>query len=73
MLIPTIHVPSVIGVDRGGSGHGGIDLGQPHRGLKALEARGRESNVTEAEFLAELRPVRTVGGVVGAALRVAPR
>ena len=82
MLIPpldgTVHVPSVIGVDRGGSGHGGIDVAPPHEDLKALEAQVRESNVTEAQFLAEPRPIRTVGGiglsgVVGAALRVAPR
>ena len=82
MLIPpldgTVHVPSAIGVDRGGSGHGGIDVAPPHGGLKALEAQVRESNVTKAKFLAELRPIRTVGGaalsgVVGAALRVAPR
>ena len=82
MLFPpldgTVHVPSVIGVNRGSSGYGGIDLGQPHGDLKALEAQVRESNVTKAKFLAELRPVRTVGGaglsgVVGAGLRLAPR
>ncbi len=79
MLIPpldgTIRVPSVIGVNLGSSGHGGIDLGQLNEDLKALEAHVRGSNVTKAQFLAELRPIRTVGGtapsgVVGAALGV---
>ena len=82
MLIPpldeTIRVPSVIGVNLGSSGHGGIDLGQLHEDLKALEAHVRESNVTKAKFLAELRPTRTAGGTapesaVGAASRLALR
>ena len=82
MLIPsldeTIRAPSVIGVNLGSSGHGGIDLGQLHEDLKALEAHVREPNVTKAKFLAELRPIRTAGGaalsgVVGAASRLALR
>ncbi len=36
MLGPTIRVPIVIGVNRGNSGHGGIDLGPLHEDLKAL-------------------------------------
>ena len=82
MLIPpldgTIRVPSANGADLGGSGYGGIDLGQLHEDLKALEAQVRELNVNRAKFLAESRPSRTVGGaglsgVVGAALRVRRR
>ncbi len=86
MLVPllggTVHVPSVIGADLGGSGSGsgysGIDLGRPHEDLKAPEAHVGGSNFTKAQFLAELRPIRTVGGtalsgVVGAALGVGPR
>ncbi len=78
MLVPpldgTIRVPSVIGADLGSSGYDGIDLGRPHEDLKALEAHVRGSTVTKAQFLAELRPIRTVGGtalsgVVGAAWR----
>ena len=82
MLIPplggTIRVPSVNGVNPGSSGHGGIDLGQPHEDLKALEVQVRASTGTKVSFHAELRPIRTVGGtapsgVVGAALWLAPR
>ena len=74
----TIRVPSVIGANLGSSGHGGIDLVRLHEDLKALEAHVREPNVTKAKFLAELRPIRTVGGtalsgVVGAASRLALR
>ena len=36
MLGPTIRVPIVIGVNRGSSGHGGIDPGPLHEDLKAL-------------------------------------
>ena len=77
-LDETIRVPSAIRVNLGNSGHGGIDLGQLPEDPKALEAHVRESNVTKAKFLAELRPTRTAGGtalsgVVGAASRLALR
>lgn len=82
MLIPpldgTIRVPSVIGVDLGSSGHGGIEPGRLPEDLKAFEAHVRGSTVNRAKFLAELRLIGTVGGTalsgaVGAALRLAPR
>lgn len=74
----TIGAGSVNGGNLGSSGHGGIDPGRPHEDLKALEAHVRASNVTKAQFLAELRPIGTVGGValsggVGTAMRLAPR
>ncbi len=74
----TIGARSVNGGNLGSSGYGGIDPGRPHEDLKALEAHVRASTGTKAKFLAELRPIRTVGGialsgVVGAALRLAPR
>lgn len=74
----TIGARSVHGGNLGGSSYGGIDPGRPHEDLEALEAHVRESTGTKAKFLAELRPIRTVGGtalsgVVGAALRLAPR
>lgn len=82
MLIPpldgAIRVTSVFGANRGSYRHGGLDLVQLHEDLKALEAHVRESYVTKAKILAELRPIWTVVcgavgialfGVVGAALR----
>ena len=86
MLIPpldgVIRVTSVFGADRGRYRHGGPDLAQLPEDLEALEAHVRESCVTKAKILAELRPIRTVVcgavgsarfGVAGAALRQAPR
>ena len=64
MLIPpldgTIRVASVFGVDWGRYRRDGLDLAQLHERLKALEAHVRASCVTEATFLAKLRPIRTV-------------
>ncbi len=82
MLVPlldgTVHVPSVNGGNLGSSGYGGSGPGLLHEDLKALKAHVGGSNVTKAKFLAELRPIGTVGGtalsgVVGAASRLAPR
>lgn len=86
MLIPpldrTIRVPSANSVNPGSSGHVGIVPGQPHEDLKAPEAHVGAWNITRARILAEPRPSLTMGcgavgtalsGVVGAALRLAPR
>ena len=86
MLIPpldeVIRITRVFGADRGRYRHGGLNLAQLPEDLKALEAHVRESCVTKARILAELRPIRTVVcgavrsarfGVVGAALRQVPR
>lgn len=86
MLIPPLgevfRITRVFGADRGRYRHGGLDPAQLHEDLEALEAHVRESCVTKAKILAELRPIRTVGcgavgsalfGVAGAALRQVPR
>ncbi len=86
MLVPpldgVVRVTGVFGADRGRYRHGGLGPAQRHEDLEALEAHVRESYVTKAKILAELRPIRAVVcgavgsaliGVVGAALRQAPR
>ena len=52
MLIPAARwdvstFPNANGVNPGSSGYGGIDLGQPHEDLRALEADIRGSTVTK--------------------------